>query len=65
LRLAASALVTMPSTLSAVAWLMPCCQPTGVPWPSMMVTFQPILAPASAIAWPHSRDASFCSSVDM
>ena len=37
----------MPSALSAIAWLKPCCQPSGVPWPSMIVTFQPIFAPAS------------------
>ena len=36
-RLAASASVTMPSTFKAIAWLKPCCQPTGEPWPSMMV----------------------------
>ena len=60
-----SAVVTMPSSLSAIAWLKPSIQVLGLPRPSMIVTVQPTFSPASLVHWPHSRELSFCSSSDM
>ena len=64
-RLAASAEVMMPLTLSAIAWLKALIQPTGVALPSMIVTCQPILGPISLIATPQAREASLFSSLEM